>query len=258
MVVRERIAEVDGGELDARFEVGDLIDLPTIFAADEVVGVREVVTTAEFEDHIVVGLFAEDLMRVRLVGTAVEHHAVHTGLVERVGDVTVHFAGLERAVVGAELPLLLAIRFLVADRDHAETAVAAVVEALAAAQDLHAFDHAGVEGCGTPKIFERRAAVEGRDTVEEQQGVAVRAAVDADGELAFIRRVTDVRTTDQSRGEFTEVGEAAGVDLVSADELHLAAELRGVKGDRRHTFVDFSAFDDDLFEVVGGGAWGGL
>ena len=64
MVVRERVAEVDRREFITCFEVSLIVDLPAVLAADQIVCVRKIMTTAKLENDIVVGFLAEDLMGV--------------------------------------------------------------------------------------------------------------------------------------------------------------------------------------------------
>ena len=64
MVVRERVAEVDRREFITRFEVSLIVDLPAVLTADQIIGVRKIMTTAKLENDIVVGFLTEDLMGV--------------------------------------------------------------------------------------------------------------------------------------------------------------------------------------------------
>ena len=250
VVVRKRVTEVDRRQFDAELELRDRVDLPAVLAADQVVGVREVVAAAQFEHHVVVGAFAEDLVRVRLVGATVEHHAVFAGVVDRERGVAVHLTGLERTPIGPELALELALGLLVAHRDDAEAAVAAVIEALSTAEDLDTLDHARINGRRTPEVLEGRSTIESGHAVQQQQRIAIGAAIDADGELALVRRIADVGAADQAGGELAEIGEAAGVDLRCGDELHLAAELGGRVRRRGQPLVDPPAFDHDFLQGI--------
>ena len=75
---------------------------------------------------------------------------MRAGIIDRIRDVAINFAGLERAVVGTELAFLLAVWLLVAYGNDTESAVAAVIETLTTAQNLDRLDHARIDSGRTP------------------------------------------------------------------------------------------------------------
>ena len=235
--------EIDSRKGRAEAQFLGRVDLPEIFRAEAVEVIREGLVAAERENVVAVSGSIKQFVCVRLVGAPIDHHAVLAGFIEREGHVAVEFAGLERAAIETELALGRAVRLLELDVHNAEAAVRAEVQRLAASVDFDAFDDPRIDRGGRPEVFARGGAVEIGHAVNEQQGVAVRATIDTDGEFAFVRRVADIGAADQAGSKFAEVGEAAGQDFIVADQLHLVAKLSEFDRQRACNHVDDLAFN---------------
>ena len=153
--VREGVPEVDRGVGRAEAQFRFRANLPEVFRTQAVVAIRELVTAAERNDRVAIGICTEQLVRVRLVGAAKDQDGVLAILVQRQGHVAVIFAGLERTGIGADFAFQRAVRLLGLDADNAEAAIGTEVEAVAAAIDFDAFDHARIDGRCRPEVFQR-------------------------------------------------------------------------------------------------------
>lgn len=88
---------------------------------------------------------------------------------QRRGGIAVHFPRLEITRIEADfaVQLIAGFRTFVDGIDDAEAAVATEVETLAAAENFDVLDHARIQRRGAPKAFERRAAIESRNAIEQ-------------------------------------------------------------------------------------------
>ena len=153
--LRKRVTKIDRGVGGAEQQFGFRGDIPEILHAQAVEAVREFVPSAERQHIVTIRFFIEQFVGVCFIGAPINQDGMLARLVQRKGHVAIDLAGLERPRIDAELAFLRAVRTLCLHAHDPQAAIRSEIQAVAAAIDFDAFDHAGINGRCRPEVFQR-------------------------------------------------------------------------------------------------------